>query len=337
VRVLIDVTPLQRAPSGTAVYLERLLPALEQAGATVLTTQRPPRERGRGGPRSYVNAAVEAAWIAEELPRRARRARADVLHHPLPAHARAAPCPQAITVHDLAFERLPACFDPRFRAVARRRHRAAAWAAAAVVTPSRATAADVEALWGVPGDRVIVAAHGPGQAPAPGRRGIAHFLYVGDDEPRKNLPRLLEAYARYREATGEGALPLVLAGRARVAAAPGVRVDPAPDLPALLARAAALVVPSLHEGFGLTALEAMHAGAPVLAARIPALVEVCGAAARYADPRDPASIATGLLELATVPPLREELRRRGLARAEAFSWDRAAAAHLTAYSLALAR
>ena len=335
-RVLIDVTPLNRAPSGTAVYLEQLLPALESLGVAVLTTRLKARPRGGGGPRSYANAAVEAAWNAAELGRRARRARADVLHHPLPAHARGAPCPQVVTVHDLAFERLPECFDPKFRAVARRRHRAAARAADAVLTPSQATAMDVRARWGIAPEKIVVAPSGPGQAPAPGRSGVAHFLYVGDAEPRKNLPRLLEAYARYRARAGDGALPLVLAGRAR-AQAPGVRSEPDPELAALLARAAALVMPSLHEGFGLPALEAMHAGTPVLAARTAGLAEVCGDAARYVDPRDPESIAAGLADLAGVPPLRELLRRRRLARAAAFSWERAAAAHLDAYEAASER
>jgi alpha-1,3-rhamnosyl/mannosyltransferase len=113
-----------------------------------------------------------------------------------------------------------------------------------------------------------------------------------------------------------------------------VRCEPDPDLADLLACAAALVIPSLHEGFGLPALEAMHAGAPVLAARTAGLAEVCGDAARYVDPRDVESIASGLAELAGVPPLREALRRRGLARAATFSWDRAAVAHVAAYSLA---
>jgi len=335
VRVLVDVSPLNRAPSGTAVYVEQILPALERLGVTVLTARLKLRPRGGGGPRSYGNAAVEAGWLAVELPRQARRARAQILHHPLPALARGAPCPQVVTAQDLAFERLPECFDPKYRLVARRRHRAAARAARAVIVPSRATAADVREHWGVPRRRIVVAPYGPGQAPPPARRTPRHFLYVGDAEPRKNLPRLLAAYARYRAETGEGeALPLVLAGRAR-ATAPGVRCEPDPDLPDLYARAAALLVPSLHEGFGLTALEAMHAGTPVLASRAGALPEVCGDAARYVDPRDPASIAKGLTELAGVPPLREALRRRGIARAAAFSWDRSAVAHLAAYSLAL--
>lgn len=347
-RVLIDVTPLHRAPSGTAVYLERLIPALEAIGVDVATTRLKRRPRGGGGPRSYANAALELAWAQTELPARARRAGADVLHHPLPACAARAATPQVVTVHDLAFELEPDCFAPGFRRYAQRTHRAAARRAQAVIVPSEATAHDLRTLWGVAS---VVAPHGPGQAPPPDRRPVEHLLYVGDAEPRKNLPRLLDAYARYRaqhavqppalpspvgRADG-GPLDLVLAGRATAPGAPrpGVRHVPHPDLPALHARAAALVLPSLHEGFGLTALEAMHAGTPVLTSRgVPALEELCGDAARYADPRDASALAAALTELATVPPLREALRRRGLERAARYSWERSARAHEHAYSLA---
>jgi alpha-1,3-rhamnosyl/mannosyltransferase len=210
-------------------------------------------------------------------------------------------------------------------------HRRAARAAAAVVVPSRATADELRAAWGVD---AVVAPHGPGQAPPMQRGRPRHFLYVGDAEPRKNLGRLLAAYGLYRAAAAEP-LELVIAGRAVVPPVPGIRIEPAPDLAELHRHAAALVLPSLHEGFGLPALEALHAGTPVLAARVPALVEVCADAARYCEPHAIESIAAGLVELATVPPLREELRRRGTARAAAFSWQASARAHVAAYERAL--
>ena len=259
-----------------------------------------------------------------------------MLHHPLPALAARARTPQVVTVHDLAFELLPDCFDPRFRAYAHRTHRFAARRAGAVIAPSERTAADAQAHWGVDRARIVVAPHGPGQAPPPERGEARHFLYVGDAEPRKNLGRLLAAYERYRERAAGEPLELVLAGRARGPGplARGVRAEPSPDLAQLYNHAAALVIPSLHEGFGLPALEAMHAGCPVIAARAGALPEVCGEAARFVDPRDTEAIAAALDELATVPPLREELRRRGQARASAFSWRRSAEAHLRAYALA---
>ena len=93
--------------------------------------------------------------------------------------------------------------------------------------------------------------------------------------------------------------------------------------------------PSLHEGFGLTPLEAMFAGVPVVAGRSPGLVETCGDAARFVDPYDAAALAEVLAELATDPAARVELARRGRERAAQFSWQASARAHVAAYELAV--
>ena len=370
-RVAIDTTFARRGPSGTGVYLRQLVPALRALGVEVVELEnerrRPPAGGGLGSVR---NAAQDRWWTAVELPSRARAAGADLLHHALPAHA-AAPGtpPQVITLHDLAFERLPDAFDPRFAAFARRVHRSAARRAGAVVVPSRATALDARALWGVAENRIVVAPHGPGQwEPAAGAeagdeerarreggdgkreregaeggggdrgRRAAHFLYVGDDEPRKNVALLLAGYAEYRVSAADP-LPLVLAGSAR-ARAPGVHVDDRPSaarLARLHAGAAALVHPSLHEGFGMVALEAMAAGTPVIAARAPGVTETCGDAARYFDPRDPATLAAALHDLAADPAERERRAVAGRERATHYSWERSARAHLRAYTLATQR
>ncbi|MDQ4040458.1 MAG: glycosyltransferase family 4 protein, partial [Actinomycetota bacterium] len=277
-----------------------------------------------------------AWWTQVALPRRARAAGADVLHHPLPALARRTPCPQVVTVHDLAFERLPEAFDPRFRAFARRAHRRAVRRAAAVVCPSRTTAMDVAALWGVPWERIVVAPHGPGQEPAPRPDpppAEEHFLYVGDAEPRKNLKGLLAGYGRYRAEGGD--VPLVLAGSAEVRA-DGVRAEGRVDsarLADLYARALVLVHPALHEGFGMTPLEAMHAGVPVLAARSPGVTETCGDAADYFDPRDPDALARELEAVAGDADRRADLCARGARRAVERSWAESARRHLEAYTV----
>lgn len=342
-RVLIDTTFALRGPSGTGVYLERIVSALARAGVDVVEASHDGRRApGNGGARSVVNALSDRWWTEVELPRRAAEVEADVLHHPLPALARRAPCPQVVTVHDLAFERLPECFDPAFRTYARHSHRAAARGADAVVAVSKTTALDVMARWGVPAERVVVAPHGPGQEPAalPPREQPRHFLYVGDGEPRKNLPTLLAAHRLYRARAaqaGEQALPLVLAGTAR-ADAPAVLVEDRPEperLARLYAEAAALVHPSLHEGFGLTPLEAMTAGTPVVAARSPGVVEVCGDAVLYADPRDPRQLAEQLARVAADATLRRDLTERGRRRAAEFSWARCAREHVRAYTLAV--
>ncbi len=336
-RVLLDTTYALRGHSGTAVYLRALADALRVEGVEVVEAAdvRRPAPAG-GGLRSARNLARDEWWTQVALPRRARTARADVLHHALPALAVRAPCPQVVTVHDLAFERLPDHFAPAFRRWAHLAHRRAARGAGAVVCVSQTTRRDALARWGVDPGRIVVAAHGPGQEPL--RRGARagqprHFLYLGDDEPRKNVALLLEAHARYRRGAGEGALGLVLAGRARAQQA-GVRCEPEPDVAALLAGAAALVHPALYEGFGLTALEAMRAGVPVVAARAPGLTETCGEAALYVDPYDAEGLAAQLARVAADGGLRAQLAARGRERAAEFSWRASARAHIEAYTLA---
>jgi glycosyltransferase involved in cell wall biosynthesis len=324
-RVLIDTTYAHRAPhSGTAVYLGRLTEALGSEAVPVSNQRR--RSPAGGGLGSVRNLVADRFWEEIELPRLARARGAEVIHHPLPALTRLPRGARVvITVHDLAFERLPAMFDPRFRRYAHRVHRAAARAAAAVICVSETTANDVRELWGVPAERIVVAPHGPGQqlpalprAPEPG-----HFLYVGDTEPRKDLATLLAAYDLYRSRVASP-LPLVLAGAAGEAAGPQ-------RLAELYAGAAALVHPSLYEGFGLTLLEAMTAGTPVIAARAAGAVEVCGDAAIWCEPRSVQEFADAMAGIGAA----SEFSERGRRRAAEFSWAASARAHLAAYSLAL--
>lgn len=329
-RVLIDTTFARRGPGGTAVYVDRLMEALQPLGVEVVEAANPHRRApGGGAARSAANLAADRRWELLELPRRAREANVDVVHHPLPAIARTT-IPQVVTVHDLAFERLPEHFDAGFRRWASHAHRRAARRAAAVVAVSETTARDAMARWGVAPERIVVARHGPGQAAAPADPSPAppagreprHFLYVGDDEPRKDLATLREAHRL------APVLPLVVAGSAGEPASPE-------QLAALYAGAAALVHPALYEGFGLTALEAMAAGTPVVAARSPGLAETCGDAALYVTPGDPIALAQALRRVAAEPDLRAELRRKGFARVTQFSWASSARAHVNAYTLAL--
>jgi glycosyltransferase involved in cell wall biosynthesis len=323
------------------VYIDQLARALMRVDGVELETvaNRNRRRPAGGGLGSARNLISDWWWTARELPRMARRAKADLLHHPLPARVPRSPVAQVITVHDLAFERLPEHFNRRFRAYAHRTHRAAALSADAVLCVSETTAADVRDLWGVSDQRIVVAPHGPGQQlaqPPAATADRVHFLYVGDAEPRKNLDTLVAAYERYRERSPQP-LPLVLAGSAAVDA-PGVTIvaDPgAGRLGDLYAAAAALIQPSLYEGFGLTALEAMSAGTPVIASDVPGLREICGPAADYIDPHRPESLARAMARLADEPARRAELAELGLRRAAEFTWDSCARAHVAAYSLAL--
>jgi glycosyltransferase involved in cell wall biosynthesis len=166
-----------------------------------------------------------------------------------------------------------------------------------------------------------------------------HFLlYVGTIEPRKNLVRLLEAFA---ELWHGKAIPhhLVMAGQRgwkdEAVFAAIERLDvreavrylgyvPQEQLIPLYNLADAFVFPSLYEGFGLPVVEAMACGLPVITANGSALVEVAGEAAELVDPHAVGSIADGLYRVLTQPERRAELRHCGLARAAAFSWTASA-------------
>ena len=174
------------------------------------------------------------------------------------------------------------------------------------------------------------------------------IIYVGLLKPHKNVTRLLRAFAQVSNDIPHRLVLVAHHARVRnvdrealaLIAQLSDRVELIDDLPQndLVTRvqtAAFAVLPSLHEGFGLPALEAMAAGTPVLAGRAGALPEVCGDAALYCDPLSEESIARGLTQLAGDAPLRARLAAAGRARAATFSWDTCAAQTVAALTHAL--
>jgi len=161
-----------------------------------------------------------------------------------------------------------------------------------------------------------------------------YLVYVGNVKPHKNLCTLLDAFGRVKDNIAED---LIIVGKregfitgddniAEYARDLGDRVVftgyVSDDLlHQYVAHAVALVFPSLYEGFGLPAVEAMAAGCPVLASNAASIPEVCGDAALYCDARNPDDLATGILRIAQDAELREILRQRGPQRARMFSWD----------------
>ncbi|MHC4859826.1 MAG: glycosyltransferase family 4 protein [Planctomycetota bacterium] len=262
----------------------------------------------------------------------------------------APPCRSAravVTVHDLAFVRFAAEIPVAHRY--RRYIRRAVTRADRVIAVSEATRRDVIELFGVEASRVAVVHEGaPSSFPvlseaewAEARRRLRiperFLLFVGTLEPRKNLVRLLGAFRRVA-ARLRNSLTLVIAGRLgwsygpileavehtrRIAPVVLTGFVPTSLRNTLYSRAAAVVLPSLYEGFGLPVLEAFTGGAPVVAGDAGALREVAGDAALFADPRDEESIAERIVQATEDEDLRGEMIERGRRRVALFSWDRA--------------
>jgi glycosyltransferase involved in cell wall biosynthesis len=280
-------------------------------------------------------AGPEVLFEQLKLPLALRRSHAAVVHSTNCFLPLARPCPGVVTINDLAFESWPGDFAPATLVKYRVLARLAARSAERVICPSGYTADDVCARWGVASERVRVIADAPalpfgGLEPPAG----PYLLAVGDLRRKKNVDALVRAFVELRRGA-KIEHRLVLAGldagsgvmlRAAAQGEPVEFTGYVPDerLDALIRGASLLVHPSLYEGFGLVVLEAMARGTPVLAARATALPETGGDAAAYFEPADPDGLEHALNELLADDGARDELIRRGLARAADYSWERTA-------------
>lgn len=264
-----------------------------------------------------------------------------------------------VTIHDLGYEHFPEAHPPLHRRYLRLSTLWSARAAAHLIAVSAATRDDLVRLYRVPPEKISVVHHGVSprfrpvddravQAAVQTRYGITppYFLYVGTIQPRKNLVRVIEAFAGIGDGrwtmgnrSGSQRPSLVLGGKrgwlteeierraAELGIADQVRftgyIDDQ-DLPALLSGALAFVFPSLYEGFGMPVLEAMACGTPVLTSATSSLPEIAGDAALLVDPTNTDALAAALTRLADDVAFRTDLRQRGLARAAHFTWERCA-------------
>lgn len=271
------------------------------------------------------------------------------------------------TVHDAIPFMYPGTQPLLTRAVFQTLIRAARFTADAVITVSRSAAADLKAIVRLRQERLFVtplgisslggaapveAAEGRQRGPSLAALGVQrpYFLSVGALHPRKNLGRLIEAFEKHREAGGDAQLVIVgppawgardlqelVDAKARPGSgivARGFVTDE--ELHALYRQATALVFPSLYEGFGLPALEAMALGTPVIAANTSSLPEVVGDAGLLVDPLSVGSLAEALDRVASDEELRRQMTARGLRRAAGFTWETTAERTLAAYLQVLA-
>jgi glycosyltransferase involved in cell wall biosynthesis len=252
------------------------------------------------------------------------------------------------TIHDLGVIKVPWAVRPDSGVALRERLERTLFAADLLLTPSEAVRRELIGIGVAPG-RVRAIHHGTGvlsevlPAPLPAATPGRFALHVGTIEPRKNVGTLLAAWRRMRAAGAAGTAgispPLVLCGgfgwkaeeirmeiaeAAREGWAVHLGYVSAGELAALYAAAELVALPSFYEGFGLPAIEALAAGAPLVASDLAVLREVAGDAALYAPPDRPDLWAERISALLANADLRAELRRKGLERAKLFNWTRAA-------------
>jgi glycosyltransferase involved in cell wall biosynthesis len=296
-------------------------------------------------------------WLRRAAPLLVAADRNRVLFGPnflLPPLFRFAAGARVVAIHDLAFRRLPWAVRPdTARALAERLERTLL-EADLLLTDSQAVAGELAAA-GVAPARVRTIHLGPGHLPPPSVLAAAspppgtpdrYGLFVGTLEPRKNLATLLTAWRELRGDGGGGAPPLLVVGprgwRARelrrlLAEAEGEGwlrylgyVSPT-ELAALYRGAAVVALPSLYEGFGMPAVEALAAGAPLVLSDLPVFREVAGDAALYAPARRPDLWRDRLRQVLADDTLRRDLAHRARQRAAHFDWHRAAAATADAW------
>lgn len=273
------------------------------------------------------------------------------------------PCPVVVSIHDLSFEHLPQTFHRRSRMQLRLTVRHSAKRAARILTLSEHTRKDIINTYGIEPSRItaIPLAAPRHFSPVEDNRELQrvrhnygidgkYILSVGSIQPRKNLARLVNAYASLRGKYAENELPkLVLVGKhawlydetLRALEQTGLTKSiiltgyvPESDLPALYSGALCFVYPSYFEGFGLPPLEAMKCGAPVIVGNQTSLPEVVGDAALKVDPFDVTAIAAGIEKLINDSDLRRELSVKGRSRAEEFDWRETARRTLQIYQQA---
>jgi glycosyltransferase involved in cell wall biosynthesis len=277
--------------------------------------------------------------------------RPDLFYSPVTAFPLLGASRRVVTVHDLAWHQLPEHYPLDQRLRHRLWLRMAARRADRIVAVSQTTHDDLLALEpGVLGRTTVIPAGVDDdffqEVTPEARRRVReryaltdrYVLSVGAFHPRKNLPRLVEAYDRFRAGTREGTL-LVIAGgagddrdriRQRVASSPH-RGDillpgyvPRADLPALYAEADLFVLPSHQEGFGIPPLEAMACGTPVLVSDLPIFREVCGDAAVRVSAADHDAIARGIAAARRGAPGSEDRICRGREWVRRFRWENSA-------------
>jgi glycosyltransferase involved in cell wall biosynthesis len=366
-RIAIDAHSVGAKLGGNESYAVNLIEALAQVDSTndytlyVTTNEARDRFHNRW-PNFKVRLTLPHTPLIRiplTLSTELRKNPVDVLHVQFTAPP-FCPCPVVVSIHDLSFEHLPQTFNRRSRTQLRLTVRHSARRAARILSLSEHTRRDIIETYGINEDHVeaIPLAAPEHFAPVQDNDEIQrvrhnygidgdYILTVGSIQPRKNLARLIKAYASLRGDSSVKKLPkLVLAGKCAWLYDETLRAldeseakeavvltgyVPEGDLPALYSGALCFVYPSYFEGFGLPPLEAMKCGVPVIVGNRTSLPEVVGDAALMVDPFDVDAIGAAIKRLIEDSELRTELSIKGQERANTFNWRETARKTLAVY------
>ena len=340
----VNLAFLPEKPTGLATYAINLLPHLAELQPTLIAAQPRPgftchpaptgltHEQGRQGHFARLR------WTQLQLPGIYRQLHASLLFSPIPEAPLWSGCRFVETVHDLIPLRFFRKFTPLWT-YQRYYLPRVLQQAAHIITNSQATAQDVIDFFGVPATKLtpILLAHDAANFRPLDLPLRPYFLYLGRNDPYKNLDRVVTAFAQLRDRSSQcREYELWLAGPADPRYQPDLQalIDqlgitaqvkflsyvPYAELPVLLNQAIALVMPSLWEGFGLPVLEAMACGTPVITSNLSSLPEVTGDAALLVDPYEVGAIADAMHHLVTDDGFRTALSVASRDRASHFSW-----------------
>ncbi|MBM0742397.1 glycosyltransferase family 4 protein [Phormidium sp. CLA17] len=336
----INLTFLPIAPTGLATYAINLLPHLKSLDPALFVAQEQDgfecysvpnnltHEQGRKGHFSRL------LWTQFQAPRLYQTTRSRLLFSPIPEAPLWSNCRSIVTVHDLIPLRFfrkntPLWLYQRYylpQVLDQAEH---------IICNSQATAQDIVNFFGISAKKItpILLAHDAENFRFLGLPTSNYFLYLGRNDPYKNLPQLLSAFASIPSFS---AYELWIAGPMDDRYTPDLMRQieslklmdqvkflsyvPYSELPKIIGQAIALVMPSLWEGFGLPVLEAMACGTPVITSNLSSLPEVTGEAALLVDPYSVDAIAQAMQAIAADPSLRTQLQQASLSRARQFNW-----------------
>jgi len=351
VKVAFDISILDFDRAGSATYARQILEHVEKMdGVEAVIPLRSGAGAGGALTRRLRHLWQDLLWSPFLSPVLAARRGADILHCTAYRAPLLSGLPRVVTIHDVYPLQNPGSFRLWWAWYFRWFVAAAAARADCVITSSAISAREICSSWGIDETRVRVIHYGVGavfeRPPAPAQvarvrreQGLPprYFLFVGSLEPRKNFSGLLAAARELRQAGRDCRLVMVgprgwrnrtlqeeVAGATEEGWVSSLGFVRDEDLAALYAGARALVMPSLHEGFGFPIIEAMGCGCPVIAGRAGSLPEIAGDAGLVVDPGDTAAIAAAMARVDDDDALHADLTRRGRERAGRFRWERCA-------------